>query len=125
MSQDYNKDEVLLEDTQECFSVELLNLNCSVLCVVGLPREKPHLHGLCLSFHGDRAAVIQIKLRVCILSRLQTPETQFDSVTNYVSYSPGRISYLTGTSSTYVSLRRLCDSCLNRFPSVPIIHYWY
>lgn len=44
------------------------------LCVCGgLPRQKPHLHRLLLPFHGDGAPILQIKLRVSVLRRLQTP----------------------------------------------------
>lgn len=59
-----------------CFSVEQLSFNCTGLCVRGLPGEKPHLHRLLLSFHGDRAPILQMKLRVGVLSRLQTPGIQ-------------------------------------------------
>lgn len=46
------------------------------LSVCGLPGKKPHLHWLLLSFHGDRAPILQMKLRVGILGRLQTPAIQ-------------------------------------------------
>lgn len=37
-------------------------------------RQKVDIHGLLLAFHGDGSSVLQMKLGVSILCRLQTPE---------------------------------------------------
>lgn len=57
--------------------------------VSGLPGQKPHLHWLLLSFHGDGAPILQIKLRVSVLSRLQAPAKRPHHLKSLTLYSPG------------------------------------
>lgn len=53
------------------------SLSSGLLCVCGLPGQKPHLHWIGLAFHGDGASILQQKLRVGIFRRLQTPVSIF------------------------------------------------
>lgn len=62
----------------------------------GLPRQKPHLHRLLLSFHGDGTPILQQKLRVGVLGRLQTPATQRLRVFGAVWHSGEERSVVTG-----------------------------
>lgn len=71
----------LIQDSESSFS-------SGCLCVWGLPGQKPHLHWLSLAFHGDRASILQQKLRVGIFRRLQTPVSIFWDI-NFSFFSCG------------------------------------